>query len=444
MGKRSTRSSPSPPMLRPRSCGRTPASSSRSRTALNPLEITLGIMTAVGGFVDISELVFAAKAGSIFGYALIWVFALATIGIMVFGEMSGRVAAVAHQPVFNLMRHRLGLKLGLVTLFASVISTLITTAAEIGGVGLILRYLTGMPYLLMAVLGVVVLGASMWVLPFKWIERMYGLLGLLMIVFAVALVAIHPPWPKLAGGFVPQVPKGLSTKELLIFCYFMVAIVSAVMFPYETYFYSSGGIEEEWGPKDLPNNRLTTTVGFGLGSLLAVSILAGSAQLFGPANVGPEIPGSSALEAAIPFGQTGLLLALLGMLMAISGAAVETCMANAYSVAQFFGWEWGRHKKPWDAPRFTIAWIAFLVISLAIVLTDVDVMSLVEYAVLFSIIVLPLTYLPLLLLADDKGYMGQYVNGPLAKTLGWLFFVVITVAALAALPLYVLTSGGQG
>src|SRR5881275_1334087 len=136
MGKRSTRSSPSPPMLRPRSCGRTPASSSRSRTALNPLEITLGIMTAVGGFVDISELVFAAKAGSIFGYALIWVFALATIGIMVFGEMSGRVAAVARQPVFNLMRHRLGLKLGLVTLFASVISTLITTAAEVGGVGL--------------------------------------------------------------------------------------------------------------------------------------------------------------------------------------------------------------------------------------------------------------------------------------------------------------------
>ncbi|MFL6764695.1 MAG: NRAMP family divalent metal transporter [Sphingomicrobium sp.] len=411
---------------------------------MNPLEITLGIMTAVGGFVDISELVFAAKAGSIFGYALIWVFALATIGIMVFGEMSGRVAAVARQPVFNLIRHRLGLKLGLVTLFASVISTLITTAAEVGGVGLILHYLTGAPYLLMAVVGVIFLGASMWVLPFKWIERSYGLLGLLMIVFVVALVAIHPPWDKLAGGFVPQVPKGLSTTELLNYGYFAVAIISAVMFPYETFFYSSGGIEEEWGPKDLPNNRLTCTVGFGLGSTLAVAILASSAQLFGPANVGPETPGTSALEAAIPFGRTGLVIALLGMLIAIAGAAVETCMANAYSVAQFFGWEWGRHRKPWEAPRFTIAWIAFFLLSLAIVLTDVDVMTLVEYAVLFSIIVLPLTYLPLMLLANDKGYMGQYVNGALAKTLGWLFFVVITVAAIAALPLYVLTSGGQG
>src|SRR3954454_10900433 len=433
----------SPTTRRRKSCAPIPGGSGRSRTDLNPLELTLGIMTAVGGFVDISELVFAAKAGSIFGYALIWVFALATIGIMVFGEMSGRVAAVAHQPVFNLMRHRLGLKLGLVTLFASVISTLITTAAEIGGVGLILHYLTGVPYLIMAALGVVVLGASMWVLPFKWIERMYGLLGLFMIVFAVALVAIHPPWPKLAGGFVPQVPNGLSTKELLIFSYFMVAIVSAVMFPYETYFYSSGGIEEEWGAKDLPNNRLTTTVGFGLGSLLAVSILAGSAQLFGPANAGPEVPGSSALEAAIPFGGTGLLIALAGMLIAIAGAAVETCMANAYSVAQFFGWEWGRHKKPWEAPRFTLAWIAFFILALFIVLTGADVMQLVEYAVLFSIVVLPLTYLPLMLLAGDKTYMGAHANKWLAKSLGWFFFAVITAAAIAAIPLYLLTSGGQ-
>src|SRR3954466_6081919 len=172
----------------------TRTSSSISRTALNPLELTLGIMTAVGGFVDISELVFAAKAGSQFGYALIWVFAFATIGIIVFSEMSGRVAAVAHQPVFSLMRHRLGLKLGLVTLAASIVSNLITCAAELGGVALVLNYLTGASYVLMAVLVTAVIIASIWVLPFKWIERVYGLLGLFMIVFAAALVAIHPPW----------------------------------------------------------------------------------------------------------------------------------------------------------------------------------------------------------------------------------------------------------
>lgn len=411
---------------------------------MNPLELTLGIMTAVGGFVDISELVFAAQAGSIFGYALIFVFAFSTIGIMVFGEMSGRVAAIANQPVFNLMRHRLGLKLGLVTLLASVISTLITCAAEVGGMGLILHHLTGAPYLLMAAASALLVMASMWVLPFKWIERAYALLGLLMIVYAASLVAIHPPWAKVAGGLVPRPPSGLSARELLKFAYFSVAILSAVMFPYEVYFYSSGGIEEEWRTKDLITNRVTTTVGFGLGSLLAIAILASAAQLFGPAKVAPELPGTTALEAAIPFGNTGLVLALLGMLFAVGGAAVETCMANAYSIAQFFGWEWGRHKKPWEAPRFTLAWIILFLFALAIVMTGVNVMSLVEYAILFSIVVLPLTYFPVMLLAGDRTFMGQHANKWLATGLGWLFFAVVSVAAIAAIPLYLLTSGGQG
>ena len=411
---------------------------------MNPLELTLGIMTAVGGFVDISELVFAAKAGSTFGYALIWVFAFSTIGIIVFSEMSGRVAAVAKQPVFNLMRHRLGLKLGLITLAASVISNLITCAAEVGGVALILNYLTGAPYFAMAVLTTVVLIVTIWVLPFKWIERAYGLLGLFMVVFAVAVVAIHPPWHEIAGGFVPQVPSGLSTKELLTFGYFAVAIVSAVMFPYEVYFYSSGGIEEEWSVKDIMTNRLTAILGMGLGSLLAISILANSAQLFGPVNVDPELPGTAALQAAIPFGKWGLILALLGMFFAVAGAAVETCLANAYSIAQFLGWRWGRHKRPWEAPRFTITWIALFVAALAIILTGIDVMTLVEFAVLFSILVLPLTYLPLLLLSGDRKFMREHANAAITKTLGWFYFAVVALAAVAALPLYFLTSGGNG
>ena len=410
---------------------------------MKPTELFLGILTAVGGFVDVSELVFMSQAGSRFGYALIWVVVLSTIGIMVFGEMSGRVAAIAKQPVFNLMRHRLGLQLGIITLIASFLSNLITCAAEIGGVALVLQLLTGAPYWLMAVAATIAFIATVWVLPFKWIERTYGLLGLFMLVFGVALVAIHPPWREIAGGMVPQVPKGLSTRDLLAFAYFAVALLSAVMFPYETYFYSSGGIEDEWGEKDLGTNLLTTTVGFGLGSLLAIALLAISAQLFGPAGISPEMVGTVAMQAGVPLGKVGILLALLGMLFAIGGAAIETCLANAYSVCQFFGWRWGRHCDPHEAPRFTLAWIAVFACALIIVLTGVEPIQLAEYAVVASILVLPLTYLPLLLLAGDRTYMRAHANGVISKTLGWGFFVLIVIAAVAALPLFLITSGGQ-
>ena len=69
-----------------------------------------------------------------------------------------------------------------------------------------------------------------------------------MIIFAAALFRIIRHGLSLPAKFV-QAAGGLSNKELLTFGYFAVAIVSAVMFPYEVYFYSSGGIEEGWTPK---------------------------------------------------------------------------------------------------------------------------------------------------------------------------------------------------
>ena len=206
-------------------------------------ELSLGILTAVGGFVDVSELVFMTQAGSRFGYALVWLVVLATIVIIVFGEMSGRTAAIGKQPLFNLMRHRLGLSLGLIVLIASLIANTIVCAAEIGGVALILQLVSGLPFRLMAAAATLAFAVSIWLLPFKWIERAYGLLGLFMIIFLVAIVAIHPPWHAIASGLVPQIPKGLSHTDLIAFCYFTVALLSAVTFPYDTGINSSGGIE---------------------------------------------------------------------------------------------------------------------------------------------------------------------------------------------------------
>ena len=84
------------------------------------------------------------------------------------------------------------------------------------------------------------------------------------------------------------------------------------------------------------------------------------------------------------------------------------------------------------------------VVALAIVLTGVDVMTLVEFAVLFSILVLPLTYLPLLLLAGRPQVHAPIRQRPDREELRLVLFRVITAAALAALPLYLLTSGGNG
>ena len=119
-------------------------------------------------------------------------------------------------------------------------------------------------------------------------------------------------------------------------------------------------------------------------------------------------------------------------------------MSSAYNLAQFFGWPWGKHRKPREAARWTLSWMVAFVLATAIVLTGVDPIKVVEYSIVFSVVVLPLTYFPLMALSRDKAVMGAYANGPIANMLGWLFFFLICIAAVAALPLLVLTHGGQG
>jgi Mn2+/Fe2+ NRAMP family transporter len=80
---------------------------------------------------------------------------------------------------------------------------------------------------------------------------------------------------------------------------------------------------------------------------------------------------------------------------------------------------------------------------LAIVMTGVDPVMLTEYAVIFSVVALPFTYVPILLVANDRAYMGRYRNGRLANILGIVYLLIIMVVAVTAIPLMIITNAGQ-
>jgi Mn2+/Fe2+ NRAMP family transporter len=62
------------------------------------LKIALGVIAAIGGFVDIGDLVFNAQAGASVGYSVLWAVPIGVLGIIVFAEMSGRIVAVTRKP----------------------------------------------------------------------------------------------------------------------------------------------------------------------------------------------------------------------------------------------------------------------------------------------------------------------------------------------------------
>jgi len=400
-------------------------------------KIALGIIAALGGFLDIGDLVFNTQAGALFRYDLLWAVVLGTAGIAVYAEMCGRVAAVTQRPVFDVIRMRLGFGMGLVGLIASTLVNLLTVAAELGGLAIILELLfdaTFSMFVVVAAIGLVVVVA---LLPFGGIERLFGYCGLMMLVFIATALHQGPDWGEVAHGFVP------SFSGSTLYLYFVVGVFAAALMPYEVHFYSSGAIEEGWTESSLRENRLNAIVGYSLGGILACALVV-SGFLFHPVGVDPSDLGTVALPAQGAFGETGLLLALGGMMFCIGGAAVDSSFSASYNLAQFLGWEWGRYRGPRKAPRFTASWLVFLFLAMLIVLSGINPVEITEYSVVFSVVALPLTYLPILMIAGDRSFMGKHANGRVSTLLGWAYFALIVVLAVAAVPLLLATNGGGG
>ncbi|KIC66957.1 Nramp family divalent metal transporter [Pseudarthrobacter phenanthrenivorans] len=404
------------------------------------LGVALGILTAIGGFVDIGDLVTNAVVGSRFGLSLVWVVGVGVVGICLFANMSGRVAAASGRATFEVIRERLGPRAGLANLSASFLINLMTVTAEIGGVALALQLASSVYYLLWIPVAALAVWFVIWRVRFSIMENVTGLVGLTLIVFAVALFLLKPDWGALAGQLMPTVP---GQETIWTYSYYAIALFGAAMTPYEVFFFSSGAVEEGWTVKDLLQERTNVLVGFPLGGLLSVAIAACAAVVLLPAGISVTSLSQVVLPVAEGAGKLGLAVVLVGIVAATFGAALETTLSSGYTLAQFFGWSWGKFRRPAEAARFHLSMIVCLLVGLAVLATGVDPVLVTEYSVVFSAIALPLTYLPILIVANDPQYMREHVNGRVVNVLGMVYLVIILVASLAAIPLMIVTGAGS-
>ncbi|TDO52015.1 Mn2+/Fe2+ NRAMP family transporter [Kribbella sp. VKM Ac-2571] len=405
------------------------------------LGVTLGILTAIGGFVDIGDLVTNALVGARFGMHMAWVVVVGVIGICLYAEMCGRVVAISGRPVFDLVRERLGSRTGLLTLVASFLVTLLTLIAEIGGVALALELASGVHYLLWMPLAAFAVWLVIWRVKFSRLEQVFGLLGLLLIVFAVALFKLGPDWGQLLHQATR--PHPIGHENWATYAYYGIALFGAAMTPYEVFFFSSGGVEEKWTRKDLVTARSNVFVGFPLGGLLSLAIMGCAAVLFLPAAIKVETLGQVTLPVAVALGKLGLAIVLIGVFAATFGAALETALSCGYTIAQYRGWQWGKFVRPREASRFHVVIIVCLVLAMLTLLTAVDPVQVTEYSVVFAAVALPLTYLPILIVANDPDYVGEERNGPVRNAVGLVYLALLIVASVAAIPLMIITKGGQ-
>jgi Mn2+/Fe2+ NRAMP family transporter len=111
-------------------------------------------------------------------------------------------------------------------------------------------------------------------------------------------------------------------------------------------------------------------------------------------------------------------------------------------VSQFFGWQWGKYVRPREAALFHLVVIGSICLAVGIALTTLDPIKVTEYSIVLSAAALPLTYFPILIVANDPTYVGEKTNSKFLNAIAFVYLVILMLVALATIPLMILTKGG--
>lgn len=401
--------------------------------------IALGIVTAIGGFLDAGTVATSGEAGAKYGFGLIWAVILATIEIILLVEMVGRFTAVSQKTYADAIREKFGFKFYLFPLASELIAESLLLAAELGGVAIALSLLTGISWHYLFPVAALLVLILVWSASFDIIENGPALLGLVTLSFLVGVILLGPPKLTLLQTlWKPPVQQG----QFADYLYLVAAILGATISPYLLYFYSSGAIEEHWSGKSLLLNRVTAIVGMGFGSIGSLALLILSAIVLRPLNMQAGTLGEIGLAMAKPLGIVGGYLFAVALFSTCLGAALEVVLAVSYNVAQGFGWEWGQNQNPVQTARYYAFMIVFLLIAVIIGLLGIDPLQLALFASTVIALFLPVSLSPFLFIMNDPAYLKDKTNGWFDNTAIILILLIAFAVAVVSIPLEIITGGG--
>lgn len=400
--------------------------------------MSLGILTAVGGFVDMGGIIACSQAGAQYGLALIWTLIPGLIGLIVYADMSGRVVIASGRTLFDVMRARLGFRLASVPLIATAIVNTLTLVIELAGMTLTLELATHISYLLWFPVAALFVGIILWKAGFELLENGSAIAGLAMLVVVVAMFRLAPSWSQVGTQILhPTVPSG----RLAAYLFAGIGLLGSYMTPYQFYFYSSGAVEEEWAGPDLLVNRITSLVGSGFGAIIDLALMVTAALVLFPQHQQVNSLGDAGHPVILSLGTAGWVLFLIGTFAVTLGAGLETALSGAYSICQYFGWDWGKRGRPREAPLFHLSYFVMLLLAMLFAYTGVNPIELTLITMAIAAMTLPFSFVPLLIVANDDDYVGDQKNTPAVNALAVIILLLLVVVTVATIPLFVLTGG---
>ena len=351
------------------------------------------------------------QAGQNYGTSMLWTLLLLVPVLYVNQEMVLRLGAVTGVGHARLILERYGKFWGAFSVIDLFVLNALTIVTEFIGISLGLSYL-GLPKIPGVIVAALLVVAAVSTGSFRKFERicLFLIAGSLTLI-PIAL-ALHPPVTQIAHDFlVPGMPHGsqLSTVMLLI-----IAIVGTTVAPWQLFFQQSYIIDKRITPRFIRYERVDLWLGiviviFGAGAMMAFS----TAAFAGTPGQGhfTNAAGVAAGLAAAAGHWAGILFAIALIDACIIGAAAVG-LSTSYALGDVLGLHHSLHRRPSEAKAFYAIFYGLLVASAVIVIIPGSPLGLLTEGVqTLAGVLLPSATVFLLLLCNDRGVLGPWVNG---------------------------------
>lgn len=404
---------------------------------------------------DPSGIATYAQAGAKYGPSFLWA-ALLTFPLMAgVQEICDRTALATGKGIGELAEThfgRIGKAILAVLLGVLILANSLNISADLVAVGSGMHLLDAGPTWLWALIAGVAISILLVVGSFDRIALVFKLLCISLLVYIVVAVIVTHQWGQvLEHTLIPHIQFNKGYIALL------VAILGTTISPYLFFWQSAHRLEEmreepEGGdePEPLKNksragaklkertSRVDVFSGMAFSNIVMFAIIATTAATLHAHHITNIQSAAQAAQALKPLvGHLSSQVFALGFVG--SGLLAVPVLAGSGSVglAGLMGKEWGFSRSIRKAPLFYGLVALGTVGGTALSLLNINPIQLLVFvAVVNGVIAAPLLII-VMRVSADRSMMGNYVNGKVASTLGWL-----TVAIMAGASIALFATGG--
>ena len=378
-------------------------------------------------------------AGAAFGYAPLWT-ALFSFPLMAAVQlMCARLGMVSGRGLASVIRRHYSRRVLWVACALLVVANVINIGADLGGMAEVSEMVTGVTALVWTPLYAVFIVSLLFWSSYRRIARIFKWLTLVLFAYVLAAFLARPDWGAvLRATLVPHVE--WTNRYLAVF----VGILGTTISPYLFFWQAAQEVEEDRAAgrrtvrqrrgatdEELRRARTDVITGMFFSNLVMYFIILTTAATLHAHGETAIATAREAAEALRPLAGAGaywlFAIGLIGTGMLGVPVLAGSC---AYAVAEAEGWRGSLDDTPRLARRFYAVVAVAMLLGLILNYVGLDAVTMLFWsAVVNGVLAAPLIVL-VVLLTSDHAVMGQRVNPPLLRWLGWATAGVMTAATV--------------